>query len=96
MTLERKRTLIVFLAPLTILLIPLIAMLFTNEVKWGALDFLVAAVLLYGTAFIITAIFWKIKNKRTRILLLSLVVAMLLLLWAELAVGIFKSPLAGS
>ena len=48
---KNKRTKIIIYAILIILLLPLVAMQFTDEVNWNFLDFKVAAALLLGTAF---------------------------------------------
>lgn len=93
---ERNRNFIILFTPLVLLMIPLIAMQFTSEVQWNISDFMVAAILLYGTTFMITQIFRKIKNKRTLVILITTVICLLLLLWAEMSVGIFGSAIAGS
>ena len=46
---KNKRLLGIILTVVLLLMIPLIAMQFTNEVKWSFPDFIVAAVLLLGT-----------------------------------------------
>ena len=80
----------------TILLIPLIAMQFTNEVRWTLADFVVAGILLLGVGSIVEIIILKIQNRNYKTLLYIALIILFLLLWAELAVGIFDSPLAGS
>lgn len=79
-----------------LLLIPLIAMKFTNEVNWKPFDFVVAGILLLSTGLTIDFILQKVKSTNHRILLIAIVILVLLLIWAELAVGIFNSPLAGN
>lgn len=79
-----------------ILLIPFVAMQFTNEVSWDLFDFVVAGVLLLGTGLMIELAIRTIKNKNTRIAMITAILFVLFLLWAELAVGIFGSPIAGS
>ena len=79
-----------------ILLIPLIAMIFTNDVSWKIFDFLVAGVLLIGTGLTLEFILRKIKTLRYRILLGILLFVLLFLIWVELAVGVFGTPFAGS
>lgn len=79
-----------------ILLVPLIAMLFTSEVDWGPLDFIIMGSLLFGTAFIIDFIFRKVKTTENRLIYAAIVLGVLFLIWAELAVGIFGTPFAGS
>lgn len=79
-----------------LLLIPLIAMQFSTEVNWNGLDFLVAGVLLTGVGTIVLQLFELVKETPQRIMVSLLALSALLLLWAELAVGIFGSPLAGS
>ena len=82
--------------PLMILLLPLGAMLFTHEVRWGPGDFLVAAILLYGASLSICAVRTKIQSPGIRTGMMVLIILVVLLLWLELAVGLFGSPFAGS
>ena len=77
-----------------ILLIPLIAMQFTSEVNWDISDFVIAGILLYGTALLIY--FISTRSKKHKTLLIVAVLVLLLLIWMEMAVGIFGSPIAGS
>ena len=79
-----------------LLLLPLIAMQFTNEVNWTLMDFVVAAVLLLGTGLIFELVMRKIKNTKYRTTIIVILVLAFLLIWAELAVGIFGSSLSGS
>jgi hypothetical protein len=93
---QNKRLVTILAAAIAILLIPLIAMTFTNDVNWKIFDFLVAGILLIGTGLILEFILRKIKTLRYRILLGIVLFVVLFLIWAELAVGIFGSPFAGS
>ena len=79
-----------------LLLIPFIAMQFTNEVNWSVFDFIVAGILLFGTSLAIEFVLRKVKNTKHRILICGIILLLLFLLWAELAVGIFGSPIAGN
>ncbi len=94
-TQNQRLTGIVFSAAL-ILLIPLVAMQFTNEVKWTLFDFVVAGTLLFGTGLMIELVLRKVKQTRHRILLCGAIILALLLVWVELAVGIFGTPFAGN
>ena len=78
------------------MLIPFIAMQFTNEVDWSLFDFIIMGVLLYGTGLLCELVMRKVKSIRNRILICAALVFAFLLIWAELAVGIFGSPFAGS
>jgi ABC-type cobalt transport system substrate-binding protein len=93
---ENKRLIGIVLTVVVLLLIPLIAMQFTNEVNWTLFDFVVAGVLLLGTGFICELVIRKVKKTNHRIILCGVILAALLLIWIELAVGIFGTPLAGS
>jgi hypothetical protein len=86
----------IMLATTAILLVPAFAMMFTEEVDWQANDFIIAAIGLFGTGAMIEMIFRKIKTTKKRILYTSIVLGMLFLVWAELAVGVFGTPFAGS
>jgi len=79
-----------------LLLIPLIAMRFTEEVHWTLSDFMVAGALLLGTGLLLDLILRKVKSIKYRIAISVTLLIALLLVWAELAVGIFGSPFSGS
>ena len=72
-----------------LLLIPLIAMQFTSEVNWKLFDFLFAGVLLFGTGLILIFGKRKIKNIKYRNLFYIVIMIVFLLIYSELAVGIF-------
>lgn len=93
---KNKRLIAMVLSVALILLIPLVAMQFTNEVNWTFFDFVAAAVLLLGTGLTIELAIRTIKNKNYQIALIVAILFLLFLVWAELAVGIFGSPIAGS
>lgn len=93
---QDKRLLGIIIFVSLLLIVPLIAMQFTSEVSWTIFDFLIAGILLFGTGFILEFIIRKVKTKRNRILIGTFVLILLLLVWLELAVGIFGTPIAGS
>jgi peptidoglycan/LPS O-acetylase OafA/YrhL len=93
---QNKRLIGIVLAVVLILLIPLITMQFTNEVNWNLFDFVVMGSLLLGTGLMCELVVRKVKNKDYRIGILAVIVVALFLIWAELAVGIFGTPFAGS
>jgi len=80
----------------TILLIPLIAMQLTNEVNWSVFDFIIMGAMLTITGLLGEIIFKKVKKYKHRVILYVVVSITFLLIWAELAVGIFGTPFAGS
>lgn len=90
-----KRLLIIVGTVIFLLLIPFTAMQFTDEVNWGAMDFVIMGALLLAMGLLINMIGKRIRKKTSRILLIAAVVVVFLLVWAELAVGIFGTPFAG-
>ncbi len=86
---ENKRLIGILLTVALLLLIPLIAMEFTDEVNWTLLDFIAAGVLLLATGLMCELVLRKVKKTKHRIAICLAILAMLLLIWAELAVGIF-------
>ena len=90
------RSTLLYSIPFVILSIPLMAMQFTEEVNWTISDFLVMGILLFTTVFTIDFLLKKFKTLKSRLILTVGIVVLLALVWAELAVGIFGSPLAGS
>jgi hypothetical protein len=71
-------------------------MQFTNEVVWTLSDFVVAGVLLVGTGLAFAAAMRKARSVRNRAIFGAAILVAFLLVWAELAVGIFGTPFAGS
>ena len=94
-TKNRRLTAIVSTVGL-LLLIPLVAMQFTSEVDWDQTDFIVAGVLLLGTGLLIELVLRKVKKTSYRIIVCGAILLVLFLTWAELAVGVFGTPFAGS
>ena len=93
---QNKRLIGIITTVALILLIPLIAMQFTNEVKWDLRDFVVMGGLLLGTGLMCELVLRKVKKRESRIFICAALVVALFLIWAELAVGIVGSPFAGS
>lgn len=93
---QNKRLCSILLAVPVLLLIPFTAMQFTNEVNWDLKDFLAMGILLTGTALTIEMVLRKVKTPKYRLALCAGILIILFLVWAELAVGIFGSPFAGS
>lgn len=91
-----KRIVLLFAATLTVLLVPVVAMQFTSEVNWSPDDFLVAGVLLFGAAVLADLALRKIRSKGKRMAVVAIILMALMLVWIELAVGIFGTPFAGS
>jgi Trk-type K+ transport system membrane component len=86
---QNKRLIGILLTAALLLLIPLIAMQFTDEVNWTLPDFIAAGVLLLGTGLLCELVLRKVKKTKLRIAIFLVILATLLLIWAELAVGIF-------
>ncbi|MBD7941114.1 hypothetical protein [Brevundimonas guildfordensis] len=72
-----------------VLLTPLVAMQFTQEVGWGLEDFLFAGVLLVGAGLLLELVLWTVRAPWARLVLAGLIGLAVLTIWAEAAVGIF-------
>ncbi|MFN5134897.1 MAG: hypothetical protein ACK5DG_06225 [Chitinophagaceae bacterium] len=86
---ENKRLLFIITAIAILLLVPLIAMQFTDEVNWTVLDFTAAAALLLITGFLCELVLRRVKQLKYRIALCAAVLFVCFIVWLELAVGIF-------
>ena len=93
---SNQRSLAIYTVAAILLCIPLIAMQFTKEVDWSGSDFIIGGTLLFGTAGVIDLVLRYVKTSKNRIILTFLVLAVLFLVWAELAVGVFGTPFAGN
>ena len=92
----KPRIIIILSVIASILAVPLVAMQFTNEVKWDLRDFVVMGALLLSTGLAIELVIRNLKTGTLRTVLLVVILLTLFLIWAELAVGIFGTPFAGS
>ena len=79
-----------------ILLIPMMAMQFTDEVNWSFLDFIIMGIMLSITGLALGIIIKKIKDYKYRNIFITIIVMIFLLIWAELGVGLFGTPFAGN
>lgn len=96
MIIQNQRGLALFVAAAKLLMIPLIGMQFSKEVNWTSSDFLIGGILLFGTAFIFEMVLRKVKTLKSIIIACFIILSVLVLVWGELAVGIFGMPIAGS
>lgn len=83
-----KHFAVIVLVTIVILLIPLAAMKFSDEVNWSAGDFVVAAILLIGSGLIYEFVSRKMRSHLYKIAAGIFVASSLILIWANLAVGI--------
>jgi hypothetical protein len=74
-----------------LLLIPLLA-----RFPWTLSDFIIAGVLLFGTGSLFVLLARLTRNKMYRLAIAVVVFIIFFLVWAELAVGLFGTPFAGS
>lgn len=79
-----------------ILLIPLIAMQFTTEVNWDAGDFVVAGLLLLVFVLLCDFAYRNVAGKSKKILMVFALLILFILIYMEMAVGIFGTPIAGN
>ena len=91
-----KRLIIIVSIVVVILLIPFVAMQFTNEVNWTLSDFIIGGLLLLSFGLLIELVLRKLKKSNYKVIIIISLIVVLVLIWIELAVGLFGSPFAGS
>ena len=96
MNFQNKRLIGIVAAVLILLLLPLLAMKLGGGVNWSPIDFVVAGVLLLGTELACEAVLRTVKKFEYRLAICAAILVVLALVWIELAVGLFGTPLAGS
>ncbi len=87
----RRQMWVVATATAFILMLPLVAMQFTQEVNWGLGDFIVMGFLLFGTGFTYTLITKLSENIAYKLAVGIAVLTGFLLIWVNFAVGIIGS-----
>ncbi len=86
-----QRVIFIVLAAASVLLVPLLAMQFTDEVTWDQADFAVAGALLVGTGLVYEMAAGKLSKVRHKAAVAVALAVALFLVWVELAVGIIGS-----
>jgi hypothetical protein len=64
--------------------------------NWGIADFVLAGAILLTAGALFWLIVKKTRSTKSRIVFISILVLLIAVVWAELAVGLFNSPFAGS
>ena len=85
----KSTTLKILTATLGFLLIPFIAMFFTDQVEWKPGDFAIMGGLLFGTGHLVNWSWRKLVISPYRWLVVMAIILTFLLVWVELAVGFF-------
>jgi hypothetical protein len=81
----------VALVTVLILSVPLVAMQFTDAVKWSVIDFIIMAILIFGTGFSYVLLTRLSSNIVHRAAVGLAIGSTFLLIWANLAVGLIGS-----
>ena len=71
-------------------------MAITDEINWSLYDFIIMGSLLISLSIGINFVSNRTKNLKNRDLYIGILVLIFTFIWAELAVGIFGTPFAGS
>lgn len=90
---NKKHILIIAIITGVILAIPLIAMQFSPEWDWDLFDFIVMGTLIFGMGLIFEFFASRAKTTGQKIIIGIVVFLALVLIWAQLAVGIFWEKL---
>ena len=69
--------------------LPAVAMQFTSEVNWGREDFVFAILMLAGTGLALEQAARSRLSRKGKLLAAAAILFTLLVIWAELAVGLF-------
>lgn len=88
---KKKNIIIIAAITVSILMIPLIAMQFTDEVNWSPFDFMIMGILIFGTGVVYEWIASRGNDKLYRIAVSIAVFTAFLLTWINMAVGIIGS-----
>jgi hypothetical protein len=79
------------IAALALLLIPLLF-----RWPWNSSDFVIGGVLIFVTGLAYEIITRNVSNTRRKVIIGAVILFVFVLVWAELAVGLFGTPFAGN
>ena len=93
---KQQKTALIFAIPTLLMVAAFISNNFVDGFNWSGSDFLIAAILLFGTASFIYMIASSKLSLRAKIISSIVIIFILIMIWVEMAVGLFGSPIAGS
>lgn len=79
-----------------LLLTPALAMRFAGQVDWSGADFVIMGALLAALGLGVELAVRLLRTWSARIMAIAAALAVFVAIWAELAVGVFGTPFAGS
>ena len=85
----------ILVASSSLLIIPLFFTVISDEFNWSFFDFIIMGFMMMFVGISFELVSKVIKSGKRKKLLYGLIILLFLLLWAELGVGIFNSPIAG-
>ena len=83
------KSLIIVIVLNSILLIPIIGIMISEEFQWDILDYVIAGFMLNILGIVLLIIHRYIDNRKLGFSVLAITIVAFILMWVELAVGIF-------
>ena len=96
MSFENKRLIGIVLTVGLVLLIPVFGNRYLDGFDWKWFDFVIMGFLLLSTGLACEFVLRKVKRLEYRLVICAALLLALFVIWAELAVGLIGTPLAGS
>lgn len=96
MNIQNIRLIGIFVGVAVLLLIPYVGMKVTGDLKWSAFDFVAAGVLLLGTGLACELVLRKVTKLQHRLAICAGILLIVAVVYVEISVGLFGTPLAGS
>jgi hypothetical protein len=70
-------------------------MFVSDEINWSLFDFIIMGLLILSFCFGMNRVLISTKKTKYRILLIGVILIVVVIIWAELSVGLFRTPFAG-
>lgn len=86
---QNRNIILIAIATALVLLVPLVAMQFSDDVVWTWFDFAAAGVLLFGTGAAAELVMRRTNSAVFKLAIGGAFILALAFVWAQLAVGIF-------
>ena len=80
---------------ISLLTLPLFFNIILDDFNWSVFDFAVMGFMLFFVGIALELVSSLVKSGKKKEILYGLIILLFLLLWAELGVGIFNSPISG-